>query len=116
MEMPKKNCIGIPSEGHPVREKDSSNNGNHFTPTADLPKAPTFPSAPPEQTEYNTIAIDTDIELLCPYEALSFKTGEEVEFFIEVYEDEKLIEHYPAGLSLHFQLPVKDFEKINWQA
>jgi len=80
-------------------------NGNHFS-----------PAGPPERTEYSTIAIDTDIELLCPYEALSFKPGEELEFFIEVYEDEKLIEHYPAGLPLHFQLPVEDFEKINWQA
>ncbi|MBI4712106.1 MAG: glycoside hydrolase [Planctomycetes bacterium] len=100
-----------------------------------LPAAPYFSVCDENQCvikdNLKSIAYSNILEISCPFDALSFKPGEEVELFVKVYSAQpntpayaeatagrpaKSLATYPATLPIKFKLPVDGFENINWTA
>lgn len=76
----------------------------------------------------DTVAISEIAEILCPLDALGFKSGESVEFFVEAYSilggDDKpcdcsldrLIVRHPDSQPIKLAVPAEDLAHIDWIA
>ena len=76
----------------------------------------------------DTVAISEIAEILCPIEALGFKPGEAVEFFVEAYSIlgggdkpcdcslDRLMVRHPDSLPIKLAAPAEDLAYIDWIA
>ncbi|MBI5778540.1 MAG: hypothetical protein HZA49_03680 [Planctomycetes bacterium] len=76
----------------------------------------------------DTVAISEIAEILCPLDALGFKPGEAVEFFVEAYAVlgggnkpcdcslDRLIVRHPDSLPIKLAAPADDLAHIDWIA
>ncbi len=54
-------------------------------------------------------------ELALPFHALGFKPEMAVDFYIEVCSEGRVVERAPAGGAIRLEVPLPDFERIQWQ-
>ena len=66
--------------------------------------------------ELKSIACADIIEIECPFQMLDLKPYDTVEFFVDILQNDSLVERYPATVPINFQVPSKEFDTVNWQA
>ena len=65
--------------------------------------------------EAGQIAAKKLIELALPFQKLGFRPGEQVKFFLEIWEKGLLKEKVPRAGHLVFVVPDENFEQVMWQ-
>lgn len=64
--------------------------------------------------EYTTIAAEKIIELSIPFKELKFKSGAEVDFFVQVKKGDIELERYPKRGFISFKVPSENYEQEMW--
>lgn len=70
-----------------------------------------------EETEIshvNSIKIKEIAELSIPFQEIDIKYSDEVYFFIEVMENNKIIETLPYDSYIYFKAPPENFKSLMW--
>jgi hypothetical protein len=68
-----------------------------------------------DKKDYYSISLDKIMELSCPFADLGLFPGIEAEFFIELVNDDEVIQRIPNRTVFCFSVPSKEFERMMWQ-
>lgn len=68
-----------------------------------------------DKKDYYSVSLDKIIELSCPFTDLGLFPGIEAEFFIELVNDDEVIQRIPRRTVFCFSVPSKEFERMMWQ-
>ena len=66
-------------------------------------------------TQAGRIAFEKILELALPFENLGFVVGEQVNFYLEIFENGIIRERIPRSGNLVFTVPDENFEEVMWQ-
>jgi hypothetical protein len=62
------------------------------------------------------VVADRLFELAVPFRSLAVKTGDRLQFCVELLEDDQPVERIPSEGAVESEVPSADFELVMWQA